>query len=294
MPNCFCGFADVYNNFARFPTIAVGAANYCFEFWHRVHRTQSPFSDETATVGFTLGGVADTQHRAGARMEIWTDGSDARLLYDGAFPAAPGLVTAFWTTTPGWHYFAVNVDRAGNITLYRDGVNIAAVAIDNVNQGTLPFLPWVGADWDANTVWSDWHAAVNEDHFNGIIGPVAVHTGTLLTDAQMALSMAQRYPRNIAQTQLLYDWRRVLNLTGWEGNPANIINGISRYSTIPIAAPEGTDNTVVVPDLSGNGNDWTLTTRAAYNSTGIGVFTLTGLSCLAFGSDSYFQQGGLS
>ena len=116
--------------------------------------------------------------------------------------------------------------------------------------------------------------------------------------AEMRDSMERRYVSLNANTQLLLDWRQPQEVQGWDGNKDNIIRGITDYATVPIAAPEGVDGTIIVPDLSGNGNDWILTTREEYDTTvpaGLLVndFTVIGLSCCAFASDPFFQHGGL-
>jgi hypothetical protein len=211
----------------------------------------------------------------------------------------------FALAIPSWNHHVVNYDRDGNMELYRNGVDVGAFgpfAINNANLGTMAFAALVGADNDVNLEWFDWHDADLTEwdfgHFNGIIGPVAVHTGagSLLTVAQMRASMERRYVNLLATTAVLFDWRSPRLVSGWDGDRTHIIRGISDWATNPIAAPEGVDGTIVVPDLSGNGNDWILTTRPEYNSTGITAFAggLTGLSCFAFASDPFFKHGGLS
>jgi hypothetical protein len=192
----------------------------------------------------------------------------------------------------------VNFDRDGNMELWRDGVENDNVAINNTNLGTMAFASWVGADNDGGTGWEEWHdddpTEWDFKHFNGIIGPVAAHAGSLLTAAQMRESIERRYVRLGPTTALLLDWRSPREVQGWDGDRTHIIRGISDYATNPIAAPEGTDGTIIVPDLSGNGNDWLLTTRPVYNPTGVGAFAAgaAGLSCCAFASDPFFKHGG--
>jgi hypothetical protein len=107
-------------------------------------------------------------------------------------------------------------------------------------------------------------------------------------------SMSQRYVRNTAATAVLYDWRTVNGLVGWEGDRSRIIRGLEEWIEVPVAAPVGTDGGVTVPDESGNNRTFTLRTRTSYNSTSLNsVWTTPGMACCAFGSDPFFQQGGM-
>ncbi len=304
IPNCWAGMTSRRSlNIARYPMIPLGVADFSIEFWHRMSALGGAAGGDNADVGFWHNPVSDANHAFGATWYTYTgDGCD-RSIYDDRH-SPPGGVTQVengFASDIGWHHHVVNFDRDGNMELWRDGVENDNVAINNTNLGTTAFASWVGADNDGGTGWEEWHDAdlteFDFKHFNGIIGPVAVHTGagSLLTAVQMRDSMERRYVNSFATTALLFDWRRPQEVQGWDGNRSNIIRGISDYATIPIAAPEGVDGTIIVPDLSGNDNDWVLTTRPEYNSTGITAFATgdVGLSCCAFGSDPFFKHGGL-
>ncbi|GAH67948.1 unnamed protein product, partial [marine sediment metagenome] len=233
---------------------------------------------------------------------IYPDNDAFRVFFGSAPTAVNGTLSP---ALPDWRHHAVNCDRSGNMTYYVDGVladtdDISGSVANNL--GTVPFVCLVGADTDVHLGWDDYHEDLPDwdfGHSPGVMGPVAVHVAGFLTVAQMQQSIERRYVNELATTVLLYDWRTPAGLTGWDGDKTHIIRGITDYKGLPLAAPEGTDGTIVVPDLSGNGNDFTLTTRAAYNTvipTGVDVnnFGIIGRSCCAFASDPFFKHGGLS
>lgn len=297
-PNCWAGIASrTLLAAANYPMLNVGVVNYSLEFWHRAHNVGEdpgmPASDPSS-VGFwnALVWGAGTPQGPG----VWrkhANGLNDRSRYRTRI--APLIsVQNLAPAVSKWRHHALNMDRAGNMTMYRDGVVVDFVGINAANIGIVPFVAWVAEDSDVDSNWTDWH---NQDgRLNGIIGPVAAHINSLLTVAQMRDSMERRYVNLLATTQLLYDWRSLDGVTGWDGDKTHIISGISGDSTVPIAAPEGADGTVIVPDLSGNDNDWLLKSRASYDAT-IPVpdtdFAVPGLSVCAFASDPFFRHGGL-
>jgi hypothetical protein len=284
--------------------IALGVADFSIEFWHKMSALGGAAGTDNADVGFWHNPVSDANHAFGATWYTFTGDGFDRSIYDDRHspPGGAMQVENAFASDVGWHHHVVNFDRDGNMELWRDGVENDNVAINNTNLGTMTFAPWVGADNDGGTGWEEWHdddpTEWDFKHFNGIIGPVAAHTGngSLMTAAEMQVSIENRFVRNDANTVLIFDWRFPEEVDGWDGDRDNIIRGISDYATVPIAAPEGADGTIVVPDVSGNGNDWTLTTRPTYNATGVTPFAggLAGLSCCAFGSDPFFRHGGLT
>lgn len=303
LPNCWAGMASRLSlDITRYPMIALGIADFSIEFWHRAENIGGGLGvTDDCDVGFWRNPTDGANAAFGATWYKYPNDAWDRSIYRTIAPLAPLAVEIAAAADIGWHHHAVNFDRDGDMELYRDAVLGDNDAINNENIATMAFAAWVGADNDLNADWFDWHdadpAVFDFGHFNGIIGPVAVHTGagSLLTVAQMRDSMERRYVNLFARTALLFDWRQPQGVVGWDGDRANIIRGISDYATNPIAAPEGVDGTVIVPDLSGNDNDWILTTRPQYNPTGVTAFAggLVGLSCCAFASDAFFQHGGL-
>lgn len=304
-PNCFAGIAcGISLEPTRYPLITLGANNFCFEFWHRpnVRATNWNGPNDTVDVGFWKDPTNVGNNRLAFTWFRFPQGINDRSIYDSDVPNLQ-VFNAF-AAMEDWHYHVVNYDRAGNMELWRDAVQTDFVGINNSNLGDCAFAPWVGASNDENTWWDDYHdndisAWDNFGFFNGIIGPVAAHVGTLLTAAQMRDAMERRYVNLLAQTQVLFDWRTVEGVQGWDGDRTHIIRGISSYATTPIAAPEGTDGTVLIPDLSGNDNDFTLRTRPVYGTNIPGVYPFpdwaaVGLSCCALASDPFFRHGGLT
>ena len=312
VPNCFAGMASRSSlNVLRYPMILLAGVDFSIEFWHRSENLGGGIGvTDDCDVGFWRNPTTDANSAFGATWYKYPNDAFDRCIYRTVAPLAPLAVEDAGTAVPGWHHHVVNFDRDGDMTLWRDAVITGEAigtpfAINAELIGTMAFAAWVGADNDANSDWTDWHDAdlteFDFGHFNGIVGPVAVHTeaggaGSLMTAAEMQVSIENRFVRNDANTVLIFDWREPEGLTGWDGDRSNIIRGISDYATVPIAAPEGADGTVIVPDVSGNGNDWTLTTRPTYNATGVTPFAggLAGLSCCAFGSDPFFRHGGLT
>lgn len=300
-PNCWGGIASRLTlNITRYPMIALGVNNFCIELWHKSSNLSGDWNGprDDCTVGYWKTPVNVGNNMTAYQWFKQAAGGFDRSVYDTDVPALQ--VFNATADVADWHHHVVNFDRAGNMQLWRDGVQTDFVAINNVNLGTAAFAPWVGTDGDEAFGWTDYHDSDLADwngfaFFNGIVGPVATHVGTLLTVGQMRDSMERRYVNLLAQTQVLFDWREPLNVQGWDGDRSHIVRGISSYATTPIAAPEGNDGTIIVPDLSGNDNDWILTTRPAYNATGVSDFATntTGLSCCAFASDPFFQHGGM-
>jgi hypothetical protein len=98
------------------------------------------------------------------------------------------------------------------------------------------------------------------------MGPIAMHN-RLMTSAEINESFQQRRVQNIASvTQVLWDWRYVTGMAGWDFTEANLVHIWSSMVDLPMGIPRGAAGTVTVPDQSGNGNDLTIPTRATYGT----------------------------
>lgn len=302
-PNCWGGAMDSTNlPNARFPHIAVGLDDLSFEFWFKTDNVGS--ADLTAdimNIGFLYDPVL-AQWRGPGTFQLYPNSAVFRVIF---YALPTNIIADLTPSVSGWRHHAINCDRDGNMTYYVDGILADTVAIAGsaaVNLGSPPFAPFIGMALDNHTGWDDWHENDLTDwdwtHANGIMGPIAVHIGSFLSVAQIQTSIERRFVNLKATTQLLYDWREPEGVTGWDGDRTHIIRGITDYKGEPLAAPEGADGTVIVPDLSGNGNDWTLQTRAVYSTvmpTGVdwNNWTIPGRANCAFVSDPFFQHGGL-
>lgn len=303
VPNCFCGLVTNSENLlaARVPQFTLAGNNCAIEVWlcSKVVDGVDWDAEEETAIGIMTDGLLAGVPSPAAAIEMQPPtprvrGRTEQGVYGGSNRSSTAVLI------PGWHYYCFNVTQGGNIELFLDGVSQGVNAINVANVPILYFLPFIGMNGDP-TNWWNWHEDPPDSvfsHVMGRCGPIAYHqgAGAPLTAAEMHDSMAQRYPRNVAETQLIYDWRTVGGVQGWDGDRANIIRGIEEFIEVPIAAPEGVDGTVVVPDMTGNGNDFILRTRAAYDPT-ISVaartdWTIPGMSCCALASDPYWQQGG--
>jgi len=269
-PNVFTGMYPY--TAANPPLIAIGVADFSYEFWHHFRRQPRwPLGGNWwQFVGYC---VPDWDWGCAC----WPEGHwltpGVRAFYDADIGAPPAAVTTGVLTLPdpyGWHHYACNFDRSANLELFVDGLSLGTVAIDNINAGSWRFYALVTnstsvADCDV----SDDPAVLppgetSQVHAFGVVGPVAAHA-SLLTPAQLRNSVRGKRVQNFATTVINWDWRNVESHTGWEIDANRIIAKATDFLT-GVAAPLGANGTVVVPDASGNGNDYVLPTAETYGT----------------------------
>lgn len=255
------------------PQFNLGAGNFCFEGWYCWKTLDNQPPDFYCQTGF-ITDVAYPNNRV-AVLEF-NSGGRSIATYDNDPLAAPGEIQTGWGgALSGWHHIAVNCNRAGNMDLIFDGVVQLSVVINNTPCVLARFVPLSSEQRNI----ADLDVADPVDHNAPVVvGPIAAHTG-LLTAAQLQDSVRGRRVQNLATTLVYYDWRRVEGQAGWEFDQDRMIDAVGWWiRELPVGAPMGAAGTVVVPDLSGNGNDWTLPTLAAYtevtaNKSRVGFLT---------------------
>jgi len=235
------------------PLHAIGVSDVAIEAWvHTREGSPVPGDPTEPSIGLYAADFAVPT------MTIATGGGGPGWpLYGwGCYRSAGGwdTVTA-GELIPGWHHYVANFDRNGNMTGYRDSVLMGTQAMPDAgaptNQGNMYFYPLT--------------ALLGNAHINILVGPVALHVGTLLTTAQMADSIHRGGVQILAETQQAFFWKDIDGATGWDTeNISAYINWRTLDDNNLLAAPEGT--AVIARDSSGNGNDWTMPTAAAYTT----------------------------
>jgi len=290
------------------PAIAIGLNDFVIEFWLKTkYSSAGPTMDawnRTGALDVVVGGGATTDmycvyHGTGNNVEAEFD-------QDGV---AGGLQTGTpWSSNAryGWQYVVANYDRSANLQLYINTIADATALADisafvAVNLGNQLFYPNLYEISNPNFI-DEAGVGLNNRVILGVVGPFAVHVNTLLTAAQMAESYTNRGVQQIAQTQVRYDYRDV-TATGWEARRNRMLTGMIggtgavaftvKGVDIPVAAPEGAAGAVLIPDLSGNGNDLTVPSATSYG-TGLPAggnawpVAATDKAQVVFGSDPFF------
>lgn len=291
-PNVFCGMRMDGIGAGSF---AMGTSDFAIEYWlcNKAYELGDPSHQGQTIVGFASIVSSAVFFRAGANHSGMTP---VGQYFDGVGRVSTGD----GPIEVDWHHYVLNYDRSGNLSLIMDGATQGTVAINTTSLASFPFYPLSGLN------------SGDEDDlvFLARVGPVAVHSGTLLTAAQINTSIQNRYVNNLSQTILLYDWKGIFGHTGWTtGDPVNttledeenalateLPGAITYRLRDPFYAPVGANGTVVVPDLSGSGNDFAVPTAATYTAVSYTSSSLgnpqAAQAQAIFGSDHFFSSGG--
>ena len=229
--------------------------------------------------GATSGGLIFLHNVGGA-------GPYLQVSFGRATPPGGFILGAQILAPLGWHHYAAVFDRGGDCTVYIDATLVDTFAIvagvaDNLIAPGNAMRPIVGG--------------------NGITGvscclaygPAAVHIGQLMTVADMRESIRTKYVQDYGgiaapYTAGIWDPKRVTGHVGWNITDADMRPRIYQCGPafnikIPIsyAAPEGANNSVIVPDQSVNGNDLWVVTDTSYDPLSVAYSV--------FGADPFFR-----
>lgn len=250
------------------PNIIIGAADFSFEFW-LCNRGPSNTHAISCNTGFGFPNPVSTTLEIGATVD-WRSIAGApqiRIRYNPT-PGAGAFTSSAWIVAPsGWNHITVNWERAINATLYVNGIAAVAVGINAIALPSLGFFAQTDLRLGPQGYSScDDPAEALRVIPRAVIGPMAAHL-SLLSQAQMQSSFRGRRVQNIATTFINWDWRRLEGHTAWETDPNRIMwKAWETLENVGVASPRGPVGTVRVPDLSGNGNDWILTTVPCYGT----------------------------
>lgn len=256
IPNVSCG---LWPRDATPPEFNLGAGNFSLELWYCMKTLENTAPDRWCHTGF----MTDVGTRAVGTIMFSTDGW-VLAEYDNDPGNLPNRIRTAWSQeAPGWHHAAVNFTRLGNMEFFVDGISRAAVAINNTPCVPARFCPpatYTSNDPTADTNnWGLQNSPV-------VAGPIAAHTG-VLTQAQLESSVRGRRVNNLPTTLVNWNWRGIRGHTGWQFDMDRIIMMTWAWlDNVGVGAPIGAPGTVVVPDVSGNGNDWVLPTLATYGT----------------------------
>lgn len=245
------------------PAIALGVADFSFEFWWIWENgPQNASSDINYVIGFgdnseamyPVARIYCSNAAYTMRLDFNHDPTNGATLINGGNVAIGN---------GRWVHVACNFDRTGNMDLYADTTLLDSTAINANNLGSRRFYPYVnylGLETSYDPLGAGYYV-----ESRGMIGMVAMHN-RLMTVAEINESFQERRVQNIpAVTQIMYDWRKIEGMTGWDYDKNHLLEGLAVIIDYPMGIPEGTGGTVTVPDQSGNGNDFMLPTRAGYS-----------------------------
>lgn len=268
------------------PALTMGVGDFSFEMWMK---NILPSSWDTGSFYWGLflsGTIAESIYLA----PNWGAFGGVEAFYNPA-----GFVGYLSDPPDGWFHVAANFDRNVQLELYINGTLQGVSALPDIGAPT---------NWGAHDFYPGWHTAPWDDGDWPTVGmgPCAVHQ-VLLTPAQMLESVRRKHVQLLGTTMAAYDWRGLRGYTGWEfdrtlmaeGVDARAGNGLGTgalrngfpASESP-ACPLGALGDVVVPDLSGNGNDITMWTLPAYTRWDTVPANLLYGRC-AFGHDLFFR-----
>lgn len=259
------------------PSLTFGVGDFAIEVWLKwAQGDDSPGADVTCWLGafdvVAPGGASN--HGAAVRISATSFTLQAR--YDETL-AGVGVVVISGVIPFGWNHFVMNYDRSGNLELVVNGTSGGTVAINANAMAATSILPYFSKELDLRTA-----AMVNNDDadwFGNIVsrmwqGPIAIHS-RLLTDAEIKESYHEHRVQNISGvTEILWNPRDVTGQTGWEHREDYICSLDRGLLHLPFGAPEGVYGTVILPDSSGNGRDFSLPVAASYQNEktgGLGV-----------------------
>lgn len=270
IPNVFYGGGEhAYNAVSQ---ATVGVNDVSLELWFKPVRPSN--QDQGWRISLSDVGSPSTE-----RFLVYTNpgATSAHAEYQ------PGGTANYFTIAPKWSYLVARWDRDLQVEIWIDGVQEHQAALADAagptNWGALEFYP---------PFVSTPSALADDENLNWAVGPLALHTG-LLTAAQQLSSMRRRGIQLLGATLAAYDWRGVTGHTGWEFSIDSLEIGIRdtfEQSYHEPGCPTGADGTVVIPDISGNGRDVTLSTLATYPA--VAAFQADRGRC-AFSRDIFFR-----
>ncbi len=261
------------------PSLPFGVAGFSMEVWLKWEEgNDSPGSDIAGWLGALdpVGGPPLTNTQHGAALRVSSTDYTVRAHYDETLS---GLGGGAGTGATGleWKHYVLNYDRSGNLEVFVDTTSEATFAINANNFPACQIWPYISGELDeraaamANNDDADWFGNIVSRMWQG---PMAVHN-RLLTAAEIQESLNLRRVQNISGvTQILWDPRNIEGHTGWEIREDYICSLDRGLLHFPFGAPQGTYGTVVLPDSSGNGNDFNLPVAASYQDEqtgGLGV-----------------------
>lgn len=312
--NCFAGGQffddDSADGDSVWPTVTIGVADFAMEWWMKT----TMFSAASGEDFSSITGLFDTNIYAtyGINASMWQRHGAFNPWIDFNWGTGSAQSRPVASPVVGWQHNLANFDRNGNLTWYKNGEIYDAVSIagsNGVDIGDLYVAPLhheAGLGGEPGIVTdpggtypdslTDPFSIFNFSHHSYYIGPFALHVGALLSATQINNSLRNRCAQNIAGvTQVYYNWRRILYVTGWEKNRRHINRQTSDYIK-NLAAPLSDQTTVVVVDETQNGNDLELDVTDEYGQELWDripwVFAPGDRATCAFVSDSFFQSGG--
>ena len=237
------------------PLHAIGVSDVSIEAWiHRREGSPTPGDPTEPCIG-----LFESAPSISKVFSIYCDSTGT--ICSARYSSAGGNVTSTpaWPLSellPGWNHYVVNFTRNAVMQTYRNSVFTSEAVMPDAgaptNQGNMYFYPLTTF-------------LIGDVHINMLVGPVALHVGTILTTAQMADSIHRGGIQLLPETQQAFFWRDIDGATSWDTeNITTAINWRTLDDNNLLAAPEGT--AVIARDSSGNGNDWTMPTAAAYTT----------------------------
>ncbi|HUW96272.1 MAG TPA: hypothetical protein VMW58_10840 [Anaerolineae bacterium] len=262
------------------PSLTFGVADFSIEVWLKwAQGNDSPGADVTCWLGaMAVNGAGNALSDYGAALRVSPDVFTMRAFFDDALGGV-GVNVTTGVVGMDWKHLVLNYDRAGpaELEVFIDSTSVGTVAINANAIAACPVWPYVSVELDAraanmpNNDDADWFGAIVSRVWQG---PMAVH-GRLLTDAEINDSYREHRVQNIAGvTEILWDPRNIEGHTGWEVREDYICSLDRGLLHLPFGAPEGVYGTVVLPDSSGNGNDFSLPVAETYGNANTATDTL--------------------
>lgn len=283
-PNVFCGLFPADDTP---PEVAVGVADFSIELWFCQRRYGYTTAPDAVCVSGMLKPFGDFRWEGGAIR--W--GSGTGLTCQGRYDDVPGVAPPFIQTAncylaPGWNHCVANFDRSGNLDVYTNGMLRNSVAINALDMGNARIyayaIEWAGAGAWAATEWA------TPEYTMGVVGPFAAHRRLMTVDEIEDAYWGKRVQNfGAAGSFVVWDWRLIEGVTAWEFDTSKIVPKTREALTLAgIGAPIGANGTVIVPDLSGSGNHWTLPTDTSYTDSNVALAR----SQTAFLSDPFWRS----
>lgn len=250
------------------PSLTLGAGDFSIETWLKwAQGDDSPGADVTCWLGvFDItapGGVANH----GAAMRVSPASYTVQARYNDTPGIGAGSTHISGAISPGWRHYVMNYDRSGNLDLYIDATLDGSVAINANALAAMNVFPYISLELDlrsaamANNDAANWYDNIVSRMWQG---PMAIHN-RLLTTTEIEESYREQRVQNISGvTQIMWDPREVTGHTGWEQRSDYICSLDRGLLHLPFGAPKGTYGTVVIPDSSGNGRDFSVPVASSY------------------------------
>ena len=262
------------------PSLTFGAVDFSIETWLKwAQGNDSPGADVTCWLGaMAVNGAGNALSDYGAALRVSPDVFTMRAFFDDALGGV-GVNVTTGVVGMDWKHLVLNYDRAGpaELEVFIDSTSVGTVAINANAIAACPVWPYVSILLNArNAVMTDNDSANWFDLIVGRVwqGPMSVH-GRLLTAGEIESSFREHRVQNISGvTDISWDPREITGQTGWETREDYICALDRGLLHLPFGAPLGTYGEVILPDLSGNGNDFSLPVASSYQDEktgGLGV-----------------------